>query len=162
MKKVFFSFVIVAAALLVVSCGNKTNGGNEADSTATEEVAVKELKVDEVGPGVATTEDFTVDIPEGWKIENLTPGYTKFSLRTPNDQAISIDIEDGKAEEYKADWKKLDDKTIGGKTYIEKEDGSFRYLLNQIDDSKFLAVFLFHVDSNDPIIPKVIESIKLK
>lgn len=166
MKKVFFSFVIVAAGLLVTSCGNKAaNGAGDADSTATEQAATgsKELKAEEKGPGIVVTEQFTFDVPEGWEVENLVEsGYVKIALRQPSDQAIAVEIKDGKVADDHKDWKQLDDKTIGDKTYTEKEDGSFRYLLTQLDDSHYLAVFGFHMESGDPVLTKVIESIKLK
>lgn len=165
MKKVFFSFVIVAAGLLVTSCGNKAaNGAGDADSTATEQATgSKELKAEEKGPGIVVTEQFTFDVPEGWEVENLVEGgYVKIALRQPSDQAIAVEIKDGKVADDHKDWKQLDDKTIGDKTYTEKEDGSFRYLLTQLDDSHYLAVFGFHMESGDPVLTKVIESIKLK
>lgn len=166
MKKVFFSFVIVAAGLLVTSCGNKAaNGAGDADSTATEQAATgsKELKAEEKGPGIVVTEQFTFDVPEGWEVENLVEsGYVKIALRQPSDQAIAVEIKDGKAADDHNDWKQLDDKTIGDKTYAEKEDGSFRYLVTQLDDSHYLSIFGYHMESGDPVLTKVIESIKLK
>lgn len=165
MKKVFFSFVIVVAGLLVTSCGNKAaNGASETDSTATEQAAgSKELKAEEKGPGIVVTEQFTFDVPEGWEVENLVEsGYAKIALRQPSDQAIAVEIKDGKAADDHNDWKQLDDKTIGDKTYAEKEDGSFRYLVTQLDDSHYLSIFGYHMESGDPVLTKVIESIKLK
>lgn len=165
MKKVFFSFVIVAAGLLVASCGNKSaKDASGVDSTVTEQAAgSKELKEGDKGPGIVATEKFSFDVPEGWEIENyVESGYVKVALRQPSDQAIAVEIKDGKVEDDHKDWKQLDDKTIGDKTYVEKEDGSFRYMLSQLDDSHYLAIFAFHVASGDPILTKVIESINLK
>lgn len=81
MKKAFMSFAIVAAGLLVASCGNKNVANAEgADSTAvaseqqTEQVAEQAPAAEEkaealpVGPCTIDFPMFSVDIPDGWKV----------------------------------------------------------------------------------------------
>jgi hypothetical protein len=62
MKKVLFSIAIVAAGLLVASCGNKSAANAEgADSTAVEEQAAEEQQAEKEKPGLIIVKEKTFE-----------------------------------------------------------------------------------------------------
>lgn len=69
MKKALFSFAIVAAGLLVASCGSKS--GNAADAPATDDAAeVADAPAAAPAEAAAAENDhLTVTVPAGWVLE---------------------------------------------------------------------------------------------
>ncbi len=74
MKKVLFSFAIVAACLLVTACGKKAQQEN-SENEAVEQVAEESSDAAEaqepklpVGPCTIEMDMMSVDIPEGWEV----------------------------------------------------------------------------------------------
>ena len=79
MKKALFSIAIVAAGLLVVSCGNKSEEKKaaEADGQQTEATAT----ADEASAGaVAECDHFKVTVPDGWEFNNNTSSENVVNL----------------------------------------------------------------------------------
>ena len=149
MKKVFFSFAVIAVAAVIVSCGNKSAQGAEAqEAEATEqaaEVSAEEAaEVSTEDPNLASFDAFTFTLnPDAWKF-NGTPNGNKANLMTtskPNCQA-SVEQSTMKMET----WEKInnkdgkdsgDDISAAGRTFktTYKENGTGAILLavTQID-----------------------------
>ncbi|MBR3065187.1 MAG: hypothetical protein IKG90_06030 [Bacteroidales bacterium] len=69
MKKVLFSFAVVAACLFVTACGKKAQQEN-SENEAVEQVAEAEAQEPKlpVGPCTIEMDMMSVDIPEGWEV----------------------------------------------------------------------------------------------
>ena len=78
MKKALFSFAIVAAGLLVASCGNKS--GNAKEAEAVEAEVVDETPV----PTKAECDDFTLTAPAGLKFNENASSSTSVTLDVPD------------------------------------------------------------------------------
>ena len=101
MKKVLFSFAVVAACLFVTACGSKKaqqeNSENEAVGQVAEE-ASNEAEAQEpklpVGPCTIEMDLMSVDIPEGWEVLNQDRHEVKIYPGTGDQFTESILIQE--------------------------------------------------------------------
>ncbi len=175
MKKVFFSFAIVAAGLLVASCGSK-NGNAEAPADGAE----AEVAEGAEAPAASNVEcdKFSLTVPAGWKYSEAGSSSTTITLDTPDYgqfEAVTIYVnnEETSAEQLRdqyfgdgADKEKAADVTIGNKTFKQL------YYIDSADDNSVLftevdgGVLVIHLSRNLPVeaeaLKPLVESIKLK
>lgn len=175
MKKVFFSFAIVAAGLLVASCGNKNNAQTtEASEEQTEQA---EAAPAEAG-ATAESENFTLAVPSGWKYNENGSSSTSITLDAPEyGQFESVTIYLNKEEtsadklldQYFGDGagkEKSGEVTIGGKTFKQL------YYTDSSDNNSDLfteangGVLVVSLSKNVPVeaegLKTIVESIKFK
>lgn len=161
MKKVLFSFAIVAAGLLVTSCGNKNNVGN-AQSNETEAAAtLTELEEDAVGPGMLTTEKFSVEVPEGWKVvEKKIVGLIRMRPADNGFACFDIDSKDGDIAEGCKDLKQKGERTAGDNKFITFDWGDYEVAALKVSDDAYFKVTYKEIDN--AVLDKVLASIKAK
>lgn len=130
---------MMAAAVTMVSCGNKTAQNAEGqDSTAVAEEQVEaaaeeqpkqEVKIEDQTE--ISSDVYTIKVPEGWKARSrmvnnscvLGLKQPPFTTASPNVVSY-IDIEKYKAEREKEGSKALDNITVNGRDFVvyENED----------------------------------------
>ena len=181
MKKVFFSFAIVAAGLLVASCGNKSDNNVEGtDSTAVAETnaTTEENEETEAQPSADPLQrdfessDLSVTIPEGWtgevgvfdEITMTTKGENGFD---PKIEVLFMKERDAKeliGNDMNAyDLVKTEGVKIGGYTFTTLLSESSKHTKGyaQVGED-VLRVTATFINIDAPEVASVIESIKLK
>ncbi len=136
--------IVAVAAFAMTACGNKANGGGDADSTATEQTA--ETGQEAVDESLLETDFFSVKLPEGW-LKNGSPSKYKIDVRTDKyvpplyatiEVVSYINSMDEWKEKMNKDVKKADAVTIGNITFeaMDKTDSAFYtlYLGSMLDD----------------------------
>ena len=177
MKKTLFSIAIVAAGLLVASCGNKSANAEatEANGDQTEQAA--EAAPAEEG-AAAESENFTLTVPAGLKFNENASSSTSVTLDAPDygqfeSVTIYMNKEQASAEklldEYFGDGagkEKSGDVTIGNMTFKQL------YYTDSADNNSDLfaeangGVLVVSLSKNVPVeaeaLKPLIESIKFK
>lgn len=159
MKKVFFSFAIVAAGLLVASCGNKGAANGTEGSEAVE--ALAELDEDNIGPGMLTTEKFTVEVPEGWKVVDKKVAG-RIRMRPADNDFADFDINDGTGDiaEGCKNYQPKGERTCGGNKFATYQWGDYEVAALKVSDEAYLLASYKEID--DAVLNKVLASIKAK
>ncbi len=108
MKKTIFSFAIAAVAVLMVSCGGKTeNNAPEATAEgeqATEQKAEAQATPGEIaGPVTIETKNFSIDLPAGWYVKS-PKDKTLDEIKEKRDLNIAMKepLQQGKSSSYYA------------------------------------------------------------
>lgn len=136
MKKVLFSIAIVAAGLLVASCGNKQ--AQTAEASGEQQVEQAEAQPAEAGE-TAECDNFTLAVPAGWKYNKEASSSTSITLDAPDyGQFESVVIYLNK-EETSAD--KLLDQYFG--------DGADKEKSGEVEIGNMKFKQLYYVDSAD-------------
>ena len=116
MKKALFSFAIVAAGLLVASCGNKS--GNAEATAEGAETEVAEAAPEATAAAQAECDDFTITVPAGMKLNEDGSTSTSLLIDAPEyGQFEGVTIY--RVEEEKS-AEKLRDQYFGDGAYKEK------------------------------------------
>ena len=174
MKKVLFSIAIVAAGLLVASCGSKSDNAQNAEAG---EEQTEQAEVAEAG-ATAECENFTLTVPSGWKYNENASSSTSVSLDAPDygqfeSVTIYLNKEETSAEKLLdqyfgdgADKEKAADVTIGDKTFKQL------YYVDSSDNNSDLfteangGVLVVSLSKNVPVeaeaLKPLVESIKFK
>lgn len=179
MRKQVLTIAMMAVALLVASCGNKS--GNNASGADSTQVAPKnEAKASEV----KTTYEkklFSVGAPEGWEtMPNDDPESTDIMLLKGGIENVMKDafviaevrptegetLESGMKEaEEDGKAKVLDDVTAGGFTYkhLYLEEGEMPgHILVAQQGDQFITFTIGKADVDDPDVQAILQSFKLK
>lgn len=176
MKKTLFSIAIVAAGLLVASCGNKSANA-EATEASGDQTEQAEAAPAEEG-ATAECENFTLTVPAGLKFNENSSSSTSVTLDAPDygqfeSVTIYLNKEQASAEklldEYFGDGagkEKSGDVTIGNMTFKQL------YYTDSSDNNSDLfaeangGVLVVSLSKNVPIeaeaLKPLIESIKFK
>ncbi len=174
MKKVLFSFAIVAAGLLVASCGSK--GGN-AEANAEAATEAPEAEVAEA-PAAVESENFSLAVPAGMKYNENASSSTSVTLDAPDygqfeAVVIYMNKEETSAEALRDQYfgdgagkEKAADVTIGGKTfkqlyYIDSADNNSD-LFTEVDGGVLVVCLSRNVPVEAEFLKPLVESIKLK
>jgi len=178
MKK-FFQFAIVAvAAIVMVSCGNKSEANAEGAEPATEEQTAgaesQEVKEGTMGPCTVECAKFSVDIPAEWEVRKIQDN--EISVGKEYAEGLNFVYDD--AANFKQEcqiimnisgMQDLGEKTYGSNTYgtfLWKQDAgdSFAAILKIGDgESGVIKVNTSNVKTADnEVVLKVLESLKLK
>lgn len=176
MKKALISFAIVAAGLLVASCGNKSSNAEAPADSAESEVA--EAAEAPAANSAVESEYFTLSVPGGWKYNEDASSSTSVTIDAPDygqfeSVVIYINKEETSAEKLRdqyfgdgADKEKAADVTIGGKTfkhlyYTESADyGSD--LFTEVDGGVLVVSLSRNLPVEAEALKPLVESIKLK
>ncbi|MBR3479616.1 MAG: hypothetical protein IKH32_02770 [Prevotella sp.] len=172
MKKALFSFAIVAAGLLVASCGNKSGNAKEAEPVEAE--VVDETPV----AAAAECDNFTLTAPAGLKFNENASSSTSITLDAPDygqfeSVTIYLNKEEKSAEKLRDQYygdgagkEKADDVTIGNLTFKQL------YYTESADNNSDLfaevegGVLVLSLSKNVPVqaeaLKPLVESIKLK
>ena len=180
MKKVLFSFAILAATAMMVACGNKSQQNTEEQDTA---AVAEEQPSETASVAIVKTIDkdaYSIGLPEGWSAmsqgdtqcmvykgsdakpsEALNGTWVSMEISPSEDKTIEEGIKE-MIEEMGA--KQLDDVTIGGTTYKQcsyVEDGvESRILVSGTDN--LVSFMMAHTTPDDPEVQAIISSLKLK
>jgi ABC-type glycerol-3-phosphate transport system substrate-binding protein len=180
MKKNLLSIAILAAGLLVASCGNK-------QAAPAPEAPVADSEASAGLPELKTTIDknsFSFAIPEGWQSmpgddeggdkegAMVYKGKDATELMSAAFMMISVGDDEGKTldegiKEFQEDAKAtaIDDVTIGGKTYkafTATESGMESTFLLAHEGRKFIAFIIGKASAEDPEVRAIVNSFKLK
>lgn len=138
MKKVLFSFAIVAAGLLMASCGNQgeknAQNAESTESAAVEAPAQEQSAEASSAEASATAEckNMTIAVPAGLKInENVTEAdenlvlldapelgeFESIRVKLDNEYKSAQEMLDQYYNGNESTWKKADDVTIGSYTF---------------------------------------------
>lgn len=179
MKKTLFSIAIVAAGLLVASCGNKSaNAQAEAsDEQQTEEAAPAEAAPAEAAATVES-EFFTLAVPAGLKYNEDASSSTSVTLDAPDygqfeSIVIYLNKEETSAEKLRdtyfgdgAGKEKAADVTIGSQTfkqlyYIDSADNNSD-LFSEANGGVLVVSLSKNVPVEAEVLKPLIEGIKFK
>jgi hypothetical protein len=174
MKKTLFSIAIVAAGLLVASCGNKSaNAQAEAsDEQQTEEAAPAEAAA------TVESEFFTLAVPAGLKYNEDASSSTSVTLDAPDygqfeSIVIYLNKEETSAEKLRdtyfgdgAGKEKAADVTIGSQTfkqlyYIDSADNNSD-LFSEANGGVLVVSLSKNVPVDAEVLKPLIEGIKFK
>ena len=178
MKKVLFSIAIVAAGLLVASCGNKSeeNKTAEVDGQQTEAAATTE----EASAGaVAECDHFKVTVPEGWEFNKDTSSENVVNLEAKEfgefeSVYLFFNKEKTSAEEMANEFfagnestkQKAEDVTIGGIKFkqlkaLESADVNCE-LFAEVNNGVLEMELSKNIPIDAPNVAKLVESINFK
>ena len=186
MKKVLFSFAVLAVVATMTACGNKSAQPVEGQDDATTSEQSTKAQPAEAAPTVAlaTTidkETYTIGLPEGWstlsandkgcymykgdgkKPSEAVSGTFIIMQFQPSDGKT---IEDGIKEAVdNMAAKQLDDVTFNGTTYKQlsyTEDGVDGRILVTTDGEQVISFMMARTTPDDPEIQAIINSFKKK
>ena len=167
MKKVFFSFAVVAMATMMVSCGGNTSTDTNTDSVAVEtEVEAEEVEAEEPEATV-TAEDrgwYTVEIPEGFEAKQYASEMTisgpvelNFKEQADADVANWAKVMEAEADEQ------LDDISAADVTWqvYKNAEGYATVYLAQMGNG-VIRIGSSSDNPNDAAVLAMLNSIKLK
>ena len=177
MKKIFSFAVVLMAAVALASCGNKTAGGDKADSTATDSATTTEEVATD--PNLIENDVFKFTLPEGWG-KNGEPSKYQANLKTTDHVPgfyMNVEVED--YIESIDEWKGQLNKDLKADGTIQAGDMTFTILSNKdafykvygatmLPDNKGALIFDFTGDGNGDVqeqkdmIKGVLEAVKLK
>lgn len=176
MKKAFFSFVIVAAGLLVASCGNK--GANAEAPAEGAETEVAEAAAETSDAVQAECDNFTLTVPAGMKYNENGSSSTSINIDVPDygqfeSVTIYLNKEEKSAEKLRdqyfgdgADKEKAADVTIGNMTFKQLYYGESADTNSDLFAEVDGGVLVVNLSRNIPVeaecLKPLVESIKLK
>ncbi|MBO4452184.1 MAG: hypothetical protein J5770_07200 [Bacteroidaceae bacterium] len=167
MKKVFFSFAVVAMATMMVSCGGNTSTDTNTDSVAVEtEMEAEEVEAEEP-EATAIAEDrgwYTVEIPEGFEAKQYVsemivsgPVELNFKEQADADVANWAKVMDAEADEQLDEISAAD---VTWQVYKNAEGYPIVYLAQM--GNGVIRVGSSSDNPNDAAVLAMLNSIKLK
>lgn len=181
MKKVLFSFAILAVAATMAACGNKSAQNAESQESA---VVAGQQPVEAATAAIAKTIDkgaYSLGLPEGWSV--LSEGDTECFVykgdgSKPSEaidgQWVSLKIGplegktvDGAVKEMVNEMgaKQLADVTVGGTTYKHcsyVEEGVESRILMTSNDKSGISFMMARINPDDADVQTIISSLKIK
>lgn len=172
MKKLFYSFAIVALGLTLAACSGKTESNPAAaDSTAQEpEPAAAEAPSREIANDL-----FSVTGPEGWELSDASFGRIRMEDVNSSETfkpVIKVGVNKEKSLKDKEDYylnqtkgyKKGENLTIGAYTFttFRNEDSQLYSCCADLEGGGVLEVETVYFLPEDERLKPVVESIKLK
>ena len=173
MKKFFQIAIVIVATIAFAACGNKTSQNAEnAEATETEQTAeaTDEVKEGSEGPCTVSCDKFSIDIPEGWVVRNISEN--EIGAGQEYKEGVNF-VYDGQANFNQSRQIKMEingmqdlgDKTYGDNTYATFLGNDAFSAILKIGDGEngIIKVSTTNVKTADnEKVLKVLESLKMK
>ena len=175
--KTFQFFIMIVVTIALMACGSKTaKDAENAEGTETEQAAqaTDEVKEGSMGPCTVSCDKFSIDIPEGWKVRNISEN--EIGVGEEYKEGLSFVYDDQanykQSQQIKMEINGMED--LGEKTYGENTYATFLWKQDSGDafsaimkigdgDSGIIKVNTSNVKTadNEKVI-NVLSSLKLK